>query len=124
MKLINKISTISFTVFCYFVVSASWVQAVLINPLAGTTEDIKKGVVVQPELLIARVVRAALSIAGILALIYFVIGGFYFLTSAGNAERVKKGRAILVWASIGLVLAFTSYAIISFLIVSFENISK
>lgn len=45
--------------------------------------------------------------AGIFFLIY---GAYYFITSAGNEERMKKGKAILVntfIASIILIAAFT-----------------
>jgi len=29
------------------------------------------------------------------------------MTAAGNAEKVEKGKQILVWATIGLIVIFT-----------------
>jgi len=38
------------------------------------------------------------------------------IISAGNAERVKKGRDILVAAIVGIVIAFSAYALINFVL--------
>ena len=42
-----------------------------------------------------------------------VWGGLMWMTSQGNTERVTKGKNTLVWAVIGLVIIFASYAILS-----------
>lgn len=55
-----------------------------------------------------------LSIVGSLALLAFVAGGLMMMLSAGNAEWVTRGRQTLIGAVIGLVVVFTSYAIIYF----------
>jgi uncharacterized membrane protein YidH (DUF202 family) len=59
------------------------------------------------------VIKAALGLIGGLTLLMFVWGGFQWLTSAGNEERVKNGSKTMLWAVIGLVLVFTSYFILS-----------
>jgi uncharacterized membrane protein YjfL (UPF0719 family) len=46
----------------------------------------------------------------------FVYGGFTWLTSGGSAERIKKGKDILVWAVIGLVVIFASYTAVDFVL--------
>lgn len=53
-------------------------------------------------------------IIGSVALLFFVYGGFVFILSQGNPDRVKKGKDILVSAVIGIVIAFSGYAIIRF----------
>ena len=58
------------------------------------------------------------SIVGAAALLMFVYGGFTFLISAGNEEQVKKGKAILQGAIIGLIIVLGSYMIINFLLTS------
>ncbi|NQU83251.1 MAG: hypothetical protein HQ536_00920, partial [Parcubacteria group bacterium] len=70
----------------------------LSNPL-GTTSI--------PALL-GRIIKALLGIVGSVALLMFVYGGFTWLTSGGNPEQVKKGRDIIVWATIGLAVIFIS----------------
>lgn len=61
-----------------------------------------------------------LGITGALMLLMFVYGGFTWLTSAGNKERVEKGRQAIVAAVIGLVIVFSSYLIIEFVKNSLE----
>ena len=77
------------------------------NPLGGTT-DIRS--------IIGRVINAALGISGSIALLMFVWGGMLWLTSGGSPERIKKGKDAIVWAVLGLVLIFGSYAILNFVL--------
>jgi len=74
------------------------------NPLGAQT-DIRS--------IIGNVLQAAIGIMGSLALLVFVVGGFLWLTAAGREEQIKKGTQTMVWAAIGIVVIFSSYAIIS-----------
>ncbi|MBU2578990.1 pilin [Patescibacteria group bacterium] len=38
--------------------------------------------------------------------IMVVIGGSYYVTSAGDPEKAKKGQELIVYALVGLVIAF------------------
>lgn len=66
-----------------------------------------------PEL-INNVIKGLLGVVGAISLLMIVIGGILWMTSGGNSERIKKGKDTLVWAVIGLVVVFLSYAIINF----------
>jgi hypothetical protein len=55
-------------------------------------------------------------LVGSLALLFFVYGGIMWLLSGGNPERVKKGTEIIKNAVIGIVIVFTSYMIINFIL--------
>jgi len=66
--------------------------------------------------IIGRIIQAVLGIVGSIALLMFVIGGFVWMTAAGNPERVKLGKNILVWSVIGLAVIFAAYAITRFVI--------
>ncbi len=69
-----------------------------------------------PQLFIGRVINASLGIVGSLALLMFVYGGFVWMLASGNQERVEKGKNILLWATIGLVVIFSSYVLVNFVI--------
>lgn len=58
----------------------------------------------------------ALGFVGTFALAFFVYGGFMMIISMGNAERVKKGRDILVAAVVGIIITFSAYALINFVL--------
>lgn len=55
------------------------------------------------------VYRYAVSIAGMLAGVMFVVGGFQYLTAGGDASRVSKGRDRITDAVIGLSLVLGAY---------------
>ncbi|MBI2436868.1 MAG: hypothetical protein HYV41_03970 [Candidatus Magasanikbacteria bacterium] len=60
-----------------------------------------------------RAIKVVTGIMGSLALLVFVYGGFMWLTAAGNPEHVKKGTQAMIWAVIGIIVVFSSYAIIT-----------
>lgn len=70
----------------------------------------------KPEVIIGKVIQKALGVVGSLALVMFIYGGIVWMTSAGNSEKVEKGKNIIVWAVIGLVVIFSSYALVKFVI--------
>lgn len=65
---------------------------------------------------IGNIINSIFGFVGSIALLMFIYGGLAWMTSGGNAEKVKKSRDTLVWAAIGLVFIFLSYAIASILI--------
>jgi len=80
------------------------------NPL-GTGEAAKS-----PQALIGKVIQSALGVVGSIALVMFIFGGFVWMTAAGNEQKVGKGKDILTWATLGLVVIFASYALVKFVI--------
>ncbi|MBT4209655.1 MAG: hypothetical protein HOE19_01945 [Candidatus Komeilibacteria bacterium] len=60
-------------------------------------------------------IRGLLGVSGAIALFMLVWGGIVWMTSNGNAERLKKGKDTILWAILGLIIIFTSYIIINFL---------
>jgi fumarate reductase subunit D len=68
--------------------------------------------------LIARVINFVLSLVGSLSLLMFVYGGLTWMTSAGAADKVKKGREIIVWSIIGLAIVFSAYILVKFVVTS------
>ncbi|MBI4992568.1 MAG: hypothetical protein HZC26_00285 [Candidatus Magasanikbacteria bacterium] len=83
----------------------------LINPLGGSVTN--PSGLTDMRVLIGNIIAGAMGIIGSLVLMVFVYGGFLWLTSAGNTEKVKKGLDTMMWAAIGLFLIFGAYAILS-----------
>ena len=67
--------------------------------------------------LIGKVIQAVLGVVGSLALVMFIYGGLVWMTAAGSNEKVQKGKDILIWTTVGLVIIFTSYALVRFVLV-------
>src|SRR5680860_168641 len=123
MHIITKYIIFSFlALFISFTINGSLVLAdgiegcppgKLCNPLGSNIET--------PQALIGQIINSVLGVVGSLALLMFVYGGITWMTSSGNQEKVKKGRDVIVWAAIGLVIVFSAYGLTRVLI---EGISK
>lgn len=61
---------------------------------------------------IPTVIKTILLITGGIAVLFIIIGGFQYVTSGANPEGVKKGKATIVNAIIGLILILLSYVIV------------
>jgi len=57
-------------------------------------------------------------LTGSVALLMFAYGGVMFIIAAGNQERVTKAKQILGAAGIGIVIIFTSWLLVNFIILT------
>ncbi len=65
---------------------------------------------------ILRIINYVLAIVGVVALAYLVYGGFMYITSAGNEDRVEAAKQIIINAVIGIVVIGVAAAIVNFVI--------
>ena len=65
--------------------------------------------------LIGRGISILTGLVGAVALAVFVFGGFMWMLSMGNPERVKKAQGLLLWGGLGTMVILASYAIVTFL---------
>jgi hypothetical protein len=54
----------------------------------------------------------SLGIGALLALLMTILGGYSYMTAAGNAERADSGKSYIWGSVIGLVLLFTAYLLL------------
>ena len=81
----------------------------LCNPLGDKTDT-------SIPTLLGKIINSVLGIIGSLALVMFIYGGATWMLSGGNQEKVTKGKQILIWATFGLVIIFTAYALVRFVL--------
>lgn len=93
----------------FFVSAASASTTDLSNPLGSITT---------PQALIGQLINSALGIVGSITLLMFVYGGFIWMTSSGSSDKIKKGKDIILWSAIGLMVIFSSYALVALVIKS------
>jgi len=74
------------------------------DPITGT-----KGVLI-------RVANILAWFGGAIAVIMVIFGGFLYVTSAGDAGKVKKAKDTLLYAAVGLVVIVASRVIVIFVI--------
>ena len=66
--------------------------------------------------IIAKLVTALSIIIGIASVVMVIVGGFKFVASAGDPQQAASARRIVLFASIGVVIAITAQGIILFVV--------
>lgn len=88
-------------------------------PPSGSTYELPNFLgITDPNILINRIIKAIIGITGTAALVVFIYGGFLWLTSMGDAGKVKEGTNAMKWATIGLVVIFSAYILVNFILTS------
>ena len=90
--------------------------AEVVAPVAPTLTSIKLTNPIgetDPRLILGNLVKAIFSIVGSLALLMVVYGGVLWITSRGETKQVQKGKDILTWCFLGLVIMTSAYVIIN-----------
>jgi len=85
------------------------------NPIGSST--------MTAEDLIVRITSGFLGILSLFSLVMVIYGGFQYVYSAGNPENLKKAKDTIVWALLGMVIAFLSLAIINFVVEAFKKVA-
>jgi hypothetical protein len=63
--------------------------------------------------IITRIIRYLLLFAALIAILFIIIGGYKYITSAGNEEKAGSGRKTVTNAIIGLAIIILSFVIVS-----------
>lgn len=61
---------------------------------------------------IIKIINIALTVAGLVAVLFLIIGGFRYITSAGNEETAEQAKKIITNAIIGIVVIILSFVIV------------
>lgn len=69
------------------------------------------GNVTQVENFIKSVIQVLAGLAGLIATVFFVIGGFHYITSSGNPERLDRAKHTLLYSALGLVIVIAAFII-------------
>jgi cbb3-type cytochrome oxidase subunit 3 len=86
------------------------------EPLENVAHDAGYDDDVQPEVLVGRVIRIALSFLGVIFFVLMLYGGFLWMTAAGNEDRVTKAKNLIIAAVTGMIIVLASYAISYFIL--------
>ena len=65
------------------------------------------------------IINALIGLSGAIAVWFLILGGFQYVTSAGNPDSVQKAKSTILYAIIGLIVVIISYAAVNFIIGSF-----
>jgi len=70
---------------------------------------------------VAGIVNIVLGFLGILATLIVLLGGFKWMTSGGNSDKVDEAKKLIGAGIVGLVIILAAYAIVRFVLGSIQN---
>ncbi|MDP3964425.1 MAG: hypothetical protein Q8Q20_02045 [bacterium] len=104
---------ISGIVVAFLPASVTAESTTLENPLGSGVDS--------AEQLIVRMLTGFLGVLALFSLVMVIYGGFQYIWSAGSPERIKSAKDTIVWALLGLVIAFMSLAAVNFVVRAFQG---
>lgn len=64
------------------------------------------------------ILNGVIAALGIVAVIVIIIGGVSYMTSTGDAGKVKKAKDTILYGVIGLIICVLAFAIVNFVILN------
>ena len=88
----------------------------ILAPEGETPRFVYEGTKNEPPVVkaILEVINVAIYIIGSVAVLTVVIGGVILITASGNDNMVQRGKTVILYAILGIVIAFSAYIISSF----------
>ncbi len=62
--------------------------------------------------LLLMAINILLTFAGVVTVLFLIVGGFWYIAAAGNEETLEKGRKTLINSLVGLIVIILSAAIV------------
>ena len=65
---------------------------------------------------VTSILSAIIAALGLVAVVVMIIGGYNYMTSAGDTNKVEKGKKTILYGAIGLIVCALSFVIVNFVI--------
>lgn len=66
--------------------------------------------------IVRNIINLMLVLAPVVGVIYLIFAGFKFITAGGDADKAREARNAILQVIIGIIIVFSTYAIISFVL--------
>ncbi len=77
-----------------------------VSPVLAESADLSK-----VQNFAQNVIQVLVTLAGLLAAGFFVMGGIGYITSSGNPENLDKSKRTIIYSSIGLAVAIGAFVL-------------
>ncbi|HZJ40909.1 MAG TPA: hypothetical protein VFD16_01430 [Candidatus Saccharimonadales bacterium] len=74
-----------------------------------------------PREMVGRIINVALGFLGVIAVVIILMGGFKWMTAAGNEDKVSEAKKLLGAGVVGLAIVLAAWAVATFIINSIYN---
>ena len=65
---------------------------------------------------VTNILSAIIGVLGLVAVVVMIIGGYNYMTSAGDASKVEKAKKTILYGLIGLIVCALAFIIVNFVI--------
>lgn len=65
--------------------------------------------------ILVNILNTVYIIAGLVAVIAIVTGGFWYVTSNGEPDKIKRGKNAIIYSAIGIVVILMAFGITGFI---------
>lgn len=62
------------------------------------------------------VLKIVFGLMGTIALLIIVMGGFKYITSGGEPDKINKAKDTIIYAAVGLAVSLAAFAIVTFVV--------
>ncbi|MHA1696297.1 MAG: pilin [Candidatus Helarchaeota archaeon] len=69
-----------------------------------------------PRDMAVQIVRYLMTFLGIIAVVVILLGGFKWMTAAGNEDKVAEAKQLIIAGVIGLIIILSAFAIVTFVV--------
>ncbi len=70
---------------------------------------------------VGNVIKAFMSLLGIIAVCIILFGGFKWMTAMGNDAKIDEARKLIISGVVGLIIIMMAYAIAAFVVGAIVN---
>jgi len=79
---------------------------VWVTPVLAASADLSK-----VQNFIQNIIQVLVTLAGLLAAGFFVMGGIGYITSSGNPEHLEKSKRTIIFSALGLAIAIGAFVL-------------
>ncbi len=65
---------------------------------------------------VSTIIKSVIGVLGLVCVIVVIIGGVNYMTSSGDAGKVKKAKDTILYGVIGLIICVLAFAIVNFVL--------
>lgn len=95
-----------------------------LDKAAGIGTNVNTGLInKEPSSIVGTIINALLGLLGTIFTILIILGGFRWMTSGGNQQKVQEARELLKNAIIGLLAVAISYGAVRLVLMAIKNSS-
>ena len=117
-KIMKKFKIILFFTFCFIILFSHFnlASAATIDPGFKIIEDHLNLPKTDIRVVMARLVNQATGLLGIVTVLVILFGGFSWMVSFGDEEKVQKAKSTIASGIIGLIIILVSFSLANYIL--------